>query len=284
MGALTLYYTVGLPGSGKSTVAHRMVSESGGSLVEISRDDIREFPDAPRAVKAREKWARVMRDCIVCDALCSGLSIVVHDTNLEVSTRERLEQLAREHGATVEVVDLRDVPLDTCIERDRLRSRHVGETVIRSMWQRHLYAPPVSVPSDLPPAVLVDIDGTLARMGERSPYDFTRVGEDAPVPHVVELVRDLHRSGTEVVFMSGREESCRVATEVWISEHVGVPGPLHMRPCGDMRPDSVVKSELFDRHVSGRVRVRFVLDDRDSVVFMWRSRGLPVLQVEYGTF
>jgi hypothetical protein len=60
-------------------------------------------------------------------------------------------------------------------------------------------------------AVLVDIDGTLAlRTGDRSPYDWDRVGVDDPKPPVIELEADLgecsiHPGPVQV----GRSNTCR---------------------------------------------------------------------------
>lgn len=46
-----------------------------------------------------------------------------------------------------------------------------------------------------------------------------------------------------------------------------------------------VKKELFDRYVRDKYNIRFVLDDRDRVVKMWRNEiGLKVLQVAEGAF
>ena len=53
---------------------------------------------------------------------------------------------------------------------------------------------------DLPPAILVDIDGTVALMGARSPYDWHRVGEDTPNQAVIEAVRAMHAAGNAIVF------------------------------------------------------------------------------------
>lgn len=282
----TVYMTMGLPGSGKSTLARQMVLDAGGTLVEVSKDDLRKLPDAPASLGKRERWVVAQRDRIVAESLAAGLSIVVHDTNLNPVHERRLRALADEHGAEFEVLDLRNVDVLECIKRDAARPAPVGESVIWTMWQKWMYVPPASSDdTHLPAAVLVDIDGTLARMNGRSPFAWHEVDSDLPVPHVVELVRDLAAAGTQIVYLSGRDGSCRELTEAWLATHVGVDGPLLMRPAGDMRADSLVKAELFDAHIRGRYRVRFVLDDRNQVVFMWRTVArVPVLQVEYGYF
>lgn len=135
-------------------------------------------------------------------------------------------------------------------------------------------------------AVLVDIDGTLALRGERSPYDWHRVGEDVPNPAVVELVRTLYVAKEHfIVLLSGRDESCRPHTEAWLAFNRIPSDELFMRPHKDNRKDSIVKKELYHRWVEPKYEVAFVLDDREQVVRMWRKElGLTCLQVAEGKF
>ena len=95
----------------------------------------------------------------------------------------------------------------------------------------------------------------------------------------------MHAAGHRVVFLSGRSDKCRTATETWLKKHVAVPfDALHMREHGDNRRDSIVKVELFDAHVRDAYDVTCVLDDRDQVVEAWRALGLTVFQVAEGDF
>lgn len=48
------------------------------------------------------------------------------------------------------------------------------------------------------PAVIVDIDGTVALMDGRSPYDMTRVFEDKPNEPVIAVVRSLGLTALQV--------------------------------------------------------------------------------------
>lgn len=142
-------------------------------------------------------------------------------------------------------------------------------------------------PMPVPTAVIVDIDGTLAtRVTDRSPYDWQRVGEDAPVAAVVTTVRALHAAGLTILVMSGRDEECRAQTESWLLHHLGVEYDLLlMRRAKDNRRDDVVKRELFERHVADRYEVAFTIDDREQVVRMWREElGLVCFQVAPGNF
>lgn len=51
-----------------------------------------------------------------------------------------------------------------------------------------------------------------------------------------------------------------------------------MRPDSDYRADIAVKREIFDQ-LSQRWTIRSAIDDRPSVVDLWRSLGLEVVVV-----
>ncbi|GAA2347271.1 AAA family ATPase [Dactylosporangium salmoneum] len=309
----TLTITRGLPGSGKTTRARAWVAEDDKHRTRVNRDDLRiQLFGGWTGVHEHEEAVTAAQHAAVSALLRRGLDVVVDDTNLRNQHARAFRTLATAAGAGFEVWDLTDVPLATCLERNMDRfdtPAFVPPEVILSMHAKHiaplkgrpmtLPAEPADVlpsalyvaPEGAPEVVLVDIDGTLADMGKglpgrRSPYDWARVGEDAPIEPIVRLVRDLLQVGESVVFMSGRDESCRAETEGWLSEHLtdAFPPVLHMRPAGDQRKDSIVKRELFEEHIAGRYAVRFVLDDRDQVVAMWRAMGLTVLQVADGAF
>lgn len=144
---------------------------------------------------------------------------------------------------------------------------------------------------------ICDIDGTLALKGERSPFDWSRVGEDLPNIPVIRVVEALLYVGDNIVFMSGRMEQCRQQTAMWLNANIdccnvhyddGFPGgcceQLLMRADEDYRPDEIVKRELFDNHVKPRYDVIGVIDDRSKVVRMWRELGLTVLDVAGNDF
>jgi hypothetical protein len=135
-------------------------------------------------------------------------------------------------------------------------------------------------------AVLVDVDGTLALRGKRSPYDWSRVGEDLPNPAVIELVQTIAAAGRHrIVVMSGRKEQSRRQTELWLDAQGVEFDELIMRADHDDRPDHRTKADLYRRFVAPRFEVAFVIDDRDSVVRMWRDVfRLTVCQVADGDF
>ena len=127
--------------------------------------------------------------------------------------------------------------------------------------------------------VLVDIDGTLAIRTSREPFEWSLLDTDKVNPPVVEVVRALKISGHDIVFVTGRHEELRRATELWLLQHVAIPGELIMRPQSDSRPDDVIKEELIRARFQDFSEILLVIDDRKRVVDMWRQRlGLTCLQ------
>jgi predicted kinase len=297
--AARLTITRGLPGSGKTTWAKAQPA------VRVNRDDLRRMLHGGRTGYG---WAEVQvtlaQRAQIDTLLRAGVDVICDDTNLRSRVVRELAELAVRAGATVHIKDFFDVPLDECIARDagRPTDEQVGEDVIRDIFQRYLAGRrlplpvpalstvaigggPYRPPPGKPDAVLVDIDGTVALMADRSPYDMTRVGEDTPHSPVIATVRALRAAGFRIVFCSGRSEDARAATEKWLATHLDVGyDALYMRALGDQRRDSVVKADIFDRELRHAYRILCVFDDRDQVVRMWRSLGLTVFQVAEGAF
>jgi predicted kinase len=295
-----LIITRGLPASGKTTFARKLQP----GVVRVNRDDLRRMLHGARLFT---QWAEgqvtTVQRAQVEALLRARADVIVDDTNLRARTVRDWAELAARFDAGFEVHDFTDVPLEECLRRDadRPEEDRVGEDVIRRLHERYLAGRslplpiptvqpggPASVyvpPPGAPEIVLVDIDGTVALMAGRSPYEMTRVGEDRPNPAVIAAVRAMHAAGYGVVYCSGRDASVRAETEAWLDRHVGVPYlELHMRAIGDSRKDSVVKREIFEREIRDRYHVVGVFDDRMQVVRMWRDLGLTVFQVADGDF
>jgi predicted kinase len=294
----TFTITRGLPGSGKTTWAR----EQPGA-VRVNRDDLRRMlHGGPLGFGWAEVQVTVAQRAQIEALLRAGVNVICDDTNLRARVARELFDLGRQCGADVVFRDFTDVTLEECIARDAGREgdARVGEEAIRGMFQRYLAGRklPLPVPAAEPVAstrysptpgtpntILVDIDGTVALMDGRSPYDMTRVRHDRPNHAVIEAVRAMHAAGFRIVFCSGRTDDGREDTAHWLDRHVGVPyEALHMRTTGDQRKDSVVKAEIFEREIRGNYHVVAVFDDRDQVVRMWRSLGLTVFQVADGNF
>jgi predicted kinase len=273
----------GLPASGKSTWARAEVENRPGNVKRVNKDDLRAMLDLSRWSKANEKFVEKLRDFIIVSALTEGLDVIIDDTNLHPRHEARIRELVAEAAPGTQVrVKFFDIELEEAIKRDLKRPVSVGERVIREMWNNFL-APkeePITHDASLANAVVVDLDGTLALMVARGPFDAAKCETDV----VNEVVRGIIAHHPNVLLMSGRSSEFRPHTERWLLANNIAYTELHMRAEGDVRKDSIVKRELFDAHVRGKWNVSFVLDDRQQVVDMWRSLGLVCLQVAPGDF
>lgn len=278
----------GLPASGKSTWAKDFVAKN-VDWKRVNKDDLRSMIQGDTWSGKMERQILKTRDGLIRQWLDEGFNVIVDDTNLNPKHESTIREIGKSFGADVQVKWFH-VDVDVAIERDLKRPKSVGERVIRKMfndWIRPKTVPMVQDPT-LPRAIIVDIDGTVAQMEGRNPFDWELVGTDKPKAPIIDIVRRFAQTH-RVIFMSGRDGVCEDKTVDWLNINVITkefwPWELFMREQGDNRKDSIVKRELFDSHVRGKFYIDFVLDDRDQVVEMWRrDLGLVCLQVDYGDF
>lgn len=137
---------------------------------------------------------------------------------------------------------------------------------------------PRYVPDHRPDAIIVDIDGTIAELGPRSPYDHSKVHLDIPREHVIITVQSLIRGNWhDLIFLTGRKEECRKQTKDWLNKFFDINYALHMRADDDNRPDYEFKREVYETLIQPIYNVMVVFDDRPSVIRnCWKPLGLPV--------
>lgn len=278
----------GLPGSGKSTWAKSKLRENPNQYKRINKDDLRAMLDDSQHSNASEKFIQKVRDALIIEALKNGCHVIVDDTNFAPKHEARIRQLVtdfnRQNNDSVSVeVKFFEATVEECIARDLNRPKSVGERVIRSMYRDYLAPKPPVIERNpnLPDAIICDLDGTLALLNGRSPYDASTCESDLLNEAVAQILR---KSGDAIIFMSGRMDKHREQTQAWLKAHRFYYEALHMRATGDTRKDSIIKQELYDRYVKGKYNILFVLDDRNQVVEFWRSIGLTCLQVADGDF
>jgi len=264
----------GLQASGKSTWAKTMVDQG---YKRVSKDDLRAMVDNGKWSKKNEEAIKDVEAMIANQYLTDGFSVVVDDTNF--AYEDFWKEVAERKGAEFEVKFF-DIPLGECIERDAKRGdKSVGAQVICSMYERYLHKE-VSINPSLPKCYIFDIDGTLAKMNGRSPYDYTKVNTDIINLPVVFIYKMLKMDDNIKIFIfSGREDSCKTQTIDWLAKWDIFYDGLFMRPEGDRRKDSVIKTELYKEHIEGKFNVLGVFDDRKQVCRTWYSLGLPLFRV-----
>jgi predicted kinase len=275
----------GLPACGKSTWAREQIQANPGRYKRVAKDDLRAMMDNNVWSKHNEQFVLKVRDTLILAALEEGFHVLVDDTNLHPKHLATIRELVKGQ-ATVEVQDFTHVPLEVCLERDRHRQNYVGEQVILSMYREFLQPPRPAYQPDaaLPKAIICDLDGTLALIAGRNPYDAARCEQDALNMPVASILVERHRMGEQVLLVSARQESHRAPTERWLAAHNIPYTALWMRPTGDQRKDVLVKEEIYKEHIEGHYAIVFALDDRNQTVAFWRSLGIATFQVADGDF
>lgn len=138
---------------------------------------------------------------------------------------------------------------------------------------------------DLPKAIICDLDGTLALMNGRNPFDAERCEHDTLNEPVGNLLRNYKKLGYQILLVSGREEQFKPQTLLFLEKHAIAFDALIMRKTKDFRKDAIIKTEIYNEQIKDNYFIEFVLDDRNQVVDMWRKElGLPCFQVFYGDF
>lgn len=311
--------TIGIPGSGKSTWAKSEIAKDPSKWCRINNDDIRAMMNDSVWSKDYEKFITETRNFILREALKRGKNVIIDNLNLNKRHFDDAVTMAKSVNGDYQVMEqVFFIDVEEAIARDAKREgkAKVGEQVIRKWWkdsggkQFQYYKPRMEVVktySDtglgiaapewiegLPEAVLCDLDGTLALLNGRSPYDASNCHLDLPNHPVIKTLIAHHKEGRKIIFCSGREDKYMEPTIKFIEQymkHVGSDGEvwgvdyeLYMRKTGDMRKDAIIKEEIYNEHINGKVNVLMVLDDRNQVVDFWRSKGLSCFQVAPGNF
>jgi predicted kinase len=302
----------GLPASGKDTLARAMVVESMSSdkpAMIVNRDHLRFMAGLDTKPGPYEDTITLQQHALIRAGLKSGRHVISSDTNLNAKFVKDLAKIADHFGAEVDVIDV-DTPIEECINRDLIRQttggHYVGENVIRATHNRYFAKgnfpgnPLINRPEPVrlvpyvrdpnkPKAKIYDVDGTLMNhAGKRSPYDYTSVHLDEPYEDIMQQMRDDYALGYSLIVLSGREDSCREATEQSLRQYsqlpVGYEIPVLMRKTGDSRADFIIKYEIFMQEIAESYNVLNVYDDRLQVIQMWRDIGVRCYDVAGNTF
>jgi beta-phosphoglucomutase-like phosphatase (HAD superfamily) len=142
------------------------------------------------------------------------------------------------------------------------------------------------------PAVIVDVDGTLADVSGIRHYVlddphkklFAKFHAASalvpPIAEVAAVVRALHAAGLTIVVLTSRREQWRHITRRWLAKWEIPFHALGMRADHDNRRDDDVKRDLLIRmrHLYD-VDPVLAIDDNPTVIALWRSLGIPTVRV-----
>lgn len=224
-----LILTVGISNSGKTSWVEKLKSTN-PNICDVNRDEIRarNFTKSGRLQdykysKAKEREISCIQEQTTFIAKRQGFDVVISDTNLNPKTREKWKEFARKHQMDYEEVVFNVEP-HICKKRNINREYSVPPEVIDKQYVqfREYIGLPTKYEEDenLPPAVVVDIDGTIADMsGVRGAFEWDKVGNDKPHTDIIDLVRLLWENNYHIIFMSGRDSCCRINTIEWLNSY-----------------------------------------------------------------
>ena len=290
--------TRGLQASGKTTWAKDIVRFD-PSYARVNRDEIRLMLNATAfGGTIDEDLVTRVETQAVLGILKSGRTPIVDATHLYQRHINRWQRL----GYPIEIVEFA-ATLDVLLKRNEERGTTVPPEVIAANALKFARSDtgdlsPVKLTPEhfvtsrfekyvpnklLAAAYICDIDGTLAHMTGRSPYDYSQVGTDKVDESVREVLIAL-AANHHIIIVSGRKAECREETLDWLNANFIPFDKLYMRADEDGRPDSIVKYEILHNKIAPKFEVRGVFDDRNSVVQMWRDAGLKCFHVQEGDF
>lgn len=122
---------IGVPGSGKTTLA-RKIAEKGFKY--INADSIREelYGNAAEQGDKEEVFGIFFKR--LDELMKAGTDVIIDNTNLNPKQRKPILDRAQQFGYSDVQLWLLDVPLDLCLERNKMRERVVPEDIVANMF------------------------------------------------------------------------------------------------------------------------------------------------------
>jgi predicted kinase len=298
-----LLILIGAPGSGKSTFAKYFIRTE-ENWMRFCRDDFRMMNFSDKLLSRQEEdLISEIFDISIGTLLSKKCNVLLDATHCRA---EYLNHYIEKFNALADI-SFKLFECDTeeliarCEKRYLETRQYISENTIRHFvndledlkktfdfsLRPLLRASYIAKKQDatLPKAIVCDLDGTLALMGNRDPYDASESDKDDLNEAVASVIRAFAEKGYNILLLSGREEIFRAPTLRFLEKSVLPYHHLWMRKTRDYRKDAVIKREIFDREISGKYYIEFVLDDRDQVVEMWRKElKINCFQVNYGNF
>lgn len=277
---------VGPPGSGKSTAAYELESHG---VVRVSQDD-----------QGKQGHLDVFEQ-----AVKDNKSIVVDRMNFSHQQRNRY-LLPKRDGYTYEIQVFHQ-PSVECALRCLTRTNHptikTQEDIDRALdfffthYERVKDYEAGAVIRHYPDvdedAVICDLDGTLCNIDHRLKYVkegnknwgmfFSLIKNDSLNTWCRTVLAGMYEN-TCIVLCSGRGNEYRAPTIAWLKDYGIKYDHLFMRYYKDHRQDTVIKEIILDFEIKTRYNPILAIDDRQSVVDMWRRNGIVCLQCAKGDF
>lgn len=292
-----IYILRGLPASGKSTLARKIVDANPTHTARFNWDDIRNMM-GPYWIPEREntKVLNALRDAFINNMMSNQWDIVIDNMNLNPKELEHYNKIVSEYNNNhtdkyeIEVTTL-FTPVEECVRRDALRSNPIGESVIRSIWQRYRnflcteenkeIVSKLKPATDLPKAVIFDVDNTLCFNTSGRPYYGTAQGllDDVPNTNAIIAAQVYHSGGIKVLLVTGREgtDEIKEATQKWMENNQVPIDEYYFRPVNNRESGDKIKVQIISG-ISNKYNIIGIYEDSSKIVKSLREMGYTVFQ------
>lgn len=125
-----LILLIGIPGSGKTTLAQTLVNKG---FLRLCADSIRQELWGNEADQRNPEKVFAIFFELLEKALADGADIVIDNTNINTRHRNPIITRAQQAGYSDIQLWLLETPLELCLERNKARSRIVPEDIVRNM-------------------------------------------------------------------------------------------------------------------------------------------------------
>lgn len=137
-------------------------------------------------------------------------------------------------------------------------------------------------------AIICDLDGTLCSdswrdhlyMEDRRSWG-AAIPFDEPTRHVPSIIKMASAGfGIKIIYLTGRSDEFRMQTVSWLEKYGCPAGDLYMRDRGNQLNNSKYKFQVYEEKIKKLdLEILFAIDDNPSVLEMWKSISIPVLDV-----
>lgn len=296
-----LFILKGCPCSGKSFWAKEYKRDVDANVVIGNRDTIRYELGNGKYVQDQEDEVTRIETERVENGMKAGLTVILDDTNLNPKYIKPWYDMAEKYGYEVEEKEFY-IPYQEAMKRSKARKAEGGLYIPKEVMQRfykryykeefekeltdYRVFNTVEWDNDLPTCIICDLDGTLAMHTGRTPFEWDRLDEDK-IDKRLALMLEIYVNNIddcEVIFLTGRPDSAREATENWLKKYFNAPYTLLMRDSSDYSHGYDAKKKIYEDYIKGKYNVLCVFEDSNKCVDMWREQGLLTLQVQNGDY
>lgn len=295
-----LFIYQGPPCSGKSTAAAEYKATADSEVVIANRDTIRYELGNGKYVQDKEDEVTRIEVERVENGMKEGKTVILDDTNLNPKYFQPWYDLADKYGYEIEWKEFY-VPFREAMKRSKERKEkgglYINKDTMTRFYKRY-YKERLEDEmrdyrinntkeweKDLPSCIICDLDGTLAMHNGRTPFEWDRLQEDKIDTRLSLMLKIYSKlEEVEVIFLTGRPDNVRDATEKWLDDNFEGDYKLIMRESKDFSHGQDCKKKLYEQYIEGKYNVLCVFEDSNKCVEMWRELGLLTLQPQNGDY